>query len=978
MPRSFRIALAVLPLCAAAAAAQTTGAISGRVTEASGAAVAGANVEATSPSLQGARAVRSDRDGRFRLPALPPGDYRVVVSMASLAAGDRSVTVALGATVTADFVLAMRTAEEIVVSGGAPPIDLGSTTGGTTYDSATVAKLPTARNYADIVRANPAVDVDRGQTQGRALGLTIYGATSAENQWRIDGVNTTNAQRGIQGKTINSEFVQEIEVKAGGYPAEYGGALGGVVNVVTKSGGNQFHGGGFAYFDGSSTSAQQRFTDQDAAVDEMRAADFSRWDYGVDLGGYVLADRLWFFGAYDRISQSGDVSRVVASPLVSTDERFPLQGTDNLYSGKLTWNAAASTSVVASVFADPSSSSGAAGADPRQDQDLGRFQGTAIVNPDPSTWYSERTVGGTDYGLRRTQILGSEGLVSAQAAHHQDRNLLTAADEVRYLDCRAVGFCPPAVPTAVTGGFGIIDGQLDHNRSHRNEARADAAFSFGAHEVKGGAAYAAASSDEDYIFTGGQQVTILTDPATGKTFYAHFFAVPSFDDLSTPVPVVPLHASARESAAYVQDSWRVASSLTVNVGLRWDSERLYDFRGDEAFSLGSEWQPRVGLVWDPGRDGRTKLSAFAGRFAYELPTAGAAWAFHEFTAVEVFNADPVSTAPDPAFPPPFCPYGCGPGNGAAPVDLVDANLRGTYQDELSLGAERMLDATLTVAAKATYRRLGNVVEDRCDFGEIVDGATYTRCAIVNPGSGETYASGGAPVCNGYADVGRSECSPTGPPTPPARRVYRGLELVLRKTVGERFWAQGSFVYSSLTGNYDGAVNETLLSTTPGLNPDFDWPQQWHDAGGLLFLDRPYRFRLDSYWTTPLGVSIGLQAYAVSGPPLDRLGYFNGSASVFLVPRGSEGRLPTQWEANLTLSYPISLGPATVTLQAYLLDVFNNQIALTRDDDWTTGPTPGYPANIYDPTVPTNNPDLYGKFTSRQAPRSFRAAVRVSF
>ena len=359
---------------------------------------------------------------------------------------------------TADFVLSMRTAEEIVVSGGAPPIDLGSTTGGTTYDSATVAKLPTARNYADIVRANPAVDVDRGQTQGRALGLTIYGATSAENQWRIDGVNTTNAQRGIQGKTINSEFVQEIEVKAGGYPAEYGGALGGVVNVVTKSGGNQFHGGGFAYFDGSSTSAQQRFTDQDAAVDEMRAADFSRWDYGVDLGGYVLADRLWFFGAYDRISQSGDVSRVVASPLVSTDERFPLQGTDNLYSGKLTWNAAASTSVVASVFADPSSSSGAAGADPRQDQDLGRFQGTAIVNPDPSTWYSQRTVGGTDYGLRLTQILGSEGLVSAQAAHHQDRNLLTAADEVRYLDCRAVGFCPPAVPTAVTGGFGTSTG----------------------------------------------------------------------------------------------------------------------------------------------------------------------------------------------------------------------------------------------------------------------------------------------------------------------------------------------------------------------------------------------------------------------------------------------------------------------------------------------------------------------------------------
>src|SRR4029077_17325792 len=143
----------------------------------------------------------------------------------------------------------LATKEAVTVTGEAPLVDVSSTTTGSNYTAKVIEKLPVSRNYADIIRSNPGVDVDRGENQGRAVALTVYGATSVENQYIIDGVNTTNVIRGFQGKAINGEFIQEIEIKTGGYQAEYGRALGGVVNVITKSGGNEFHGDGFVYYD---------------------------------------------------------------------------------------------------------------------------------------------------------------------------------------------------------------------------------------------------------------------------------------------------------------------------------------------------------------------------------------------------------------------------------------------------------------------------------------------------------------------------------------------------------------------------------------------------------------------------------------------------------------------------------------------------------------------------------------------------------
>lgn len=958
---------------------QTTGSILGRVADPSGAPLPGVTVEATSPSLQGARGATTSSSGAYRFPSLPPGSYRVRATLPGFRAVEKTATVSLDATATVDLTLQLSAEEQVVVSGEAPLIDSTATTTGTNYTSNVISHLPVSRNYADIVKSNPGVSTDRGATEGRSLALSIYGATSAENQWIIDGVNTTNVFKGVQGKAINNEFVQEVEVKTGGYQAEYGRALGGVVNVITKSGGNTFHGDAFAYYDSTNTAAEQQFKPGDSGIAQMRVAGGERFDYGADLGGFVLKDRLWFFGAYNRVGLQGSLSRVQSSTYVPNTVEFPFESAGNLYSGKLTWNIASSTTVVGTVFADPSSNAGAAGADPRQG--FGTFDVTPPVSLDPSTWYSTRAQGGTDYGVRLTQLFGSRAIATLQGSYHRDRNALSAPEGIRYIDETCAGGTPdnrcnfPPEPNSITGGYGLLNGFQDHSVSSRQQYAANVTLYEGNHEIRAGGDYMDGQTDATSFFTGEQSVRLRNEYK--QPYYRHSFFAVSPDD-PTVVPNWQPRAQVLDYGFYLQDSWKVAQGLTVNVGLRWDGEQTRDYLGQTVLRFNNEWQPRVGVIWDPWRDGATKVYAFAGRFSYALPTVAAAASFGQFWVLQTFNFDPVSVVQDPNVLNHEKP---GNPQGGVFGDPVDAGVKASSLDELTVGVERLLMPTLTVGLKGTYRSLGSTLEDRCDFDYNSPLTDYSRCAIINPGSDGKFASGDVPTCNGlYDDPEWYQCYPRGPASPEVKRYYRGIELFARQSVGNSLWLQASYVYSTLRGNYDGGVNQGAYGqTNPGINNDFDYPAIWHNGYGTLALDRTNRFRLDGYWVAPWQLAVGLQAFVETGAPLNQMGYFNDGygPSVFLVPRGSVGRLPTLWGTNLTLSYPIAIGPTTVTLQAYLFNVFNQQIATSRDDSWSTSPPTGFPATIYDPNQEQTNTE-YGKVTGRQEPRVFRAAVRVSF
>jgi outer membrane receptor protein involved in Fe transport len=951
---------------AAVSVAQTTGSIEGTVTDDSGSPLSGATIEAVSNSLQGTRTTKSGQDGVYRIPATPPGEYRVLARRDGFRPVQKAATVRLDATANVLFVLEPAAEEQVVVSGKAPLIDGTSTTTGTSYTSGVVDHLPVGRNYADIVRANPGVDTDQGYTDGgRFLPLTIYGATSQENQWLIDGVNTTNVWLGSQGKAMSTEFIQEIEVKTGGYQAEYGRALGGIVNAITKSGGNAFHGDAFAYYDSNGMAAAARQGPGIVQVD-----DSMRFDYGADLGGFVLKDSLWFFGAYNRVTLQRHTSINEGFNFLPTDLEYPFDLAQNLYSGKLTWNATPSTTIFGSVFSDQSSTSGLAGADPL------RFNALRYLprNPDPSTWYSSRYQGGADYAIHATQLFGPDVLATVQGSYHRDKSSLTATASIRYLDLTCTGGTPdnpchappPFFANAVSGGFGDIPGG-DNSASSRKQVSAGATFFGEAHEIKVGGDYMDGRTDEAPSISGGQIVQLRNE--FGQNYFAHIFGVAGAADL-TPIPVGHIRVQVLDYSAYVQDSWKAAAGLTVNVGLRWDGEKTFNDVGQEVFRS-SEWQPRVGFVWDPWHDGMTKIYASAGRFSYALPTNAAIALFNSGTGVTTYNFDPVSVVPNPG----VIGHPINPVVSTGGISVPeDPNLKGFSQSELLVGVERMLLPGLTVGIKGTYRRLNNAVDLRTDLDYTSPLTGYSSLAVVNPGSNEPFARGAVPTCNGFDDPYYA-CSITNAAMPPARRLYRGIEVLARQSVGSQLWLQASYIYSSLRGNYDGAGPD------PGTSEELAGPAStWHNNYGALDLDRPHRVRLDGFWLTPWRISIGLQTFLESGAPINKMGYLNDNvgAAVFLVPRGTAGRLPTLWEANLQLAYPVVLGPVTATLQAYCYNLFNNQIATSKDEAWSFDtPPPGYPATIYDPNQPQTNP-TYGQVTSRYAPRSFRAALKVSF
>src|SRR5262245_4507641 len=486
---------ACLLLLAPFVVAQTTGTIEGTVTDQSGGALPGVTVEITSPNLQGTRVATTGNDGRFRFVSVPPGTYKVTANLSGMGTVSKTANVTLDSTVTVSMQMTVSAKEAITVTGEAPLVDTTATTTGTNYQAKVIDKLPVQRNYASIVLSQPGVQTDVGETQGRSLALSVYGSTSSENLFLIDGVNTTNVIKGFQGKNINAEFIQEVEVKTGGYQAEYGRNTGGVVNVITKSGGNEFHGDLFGYYNWAGAQADQKFQTTaplsesgDASVNSTGTIvkDVDRKEAGVDLGGYFLKDHVWFYGAYDRVYTKDEVQPITGA---RAGELFPRKFTSNLWAAKLTFNVLQGTTIVGTMFADPQVNEG------------------ALLRPlgfNPFSYNGRRDVGGTDWAARLNQLFGSFGIFTFQYSQHKDR-----------FETKPDGLDVPQVrdttvsPALITGGFGSVFGPTINNRSTRDLYSGSFTGYVGTNEFKFGGDYSNDGTSGNTYYTGGQRYRII-------------------------------------------------------------------------------------------------------------------------------------------------------------------------------------------------------------------------------------------------------------------------------------------------------------------------------------------------------------------------------------------------------------------------------------------------------------------------------------
>ena len=336
----------IILLLAIPIVAQTTSTITGTVTL-GGNPLPGATVTITSPQMQGFRVMTTDVSGSYIFGAIPPGDYKVQFTMESLQNVTRSVHVGLSAVTRVDADMKMSAVSETVtVTAQAPLIENTSAATKTNFDQHEIETLPTGRNYTSVVQVTPGVSTDTSNNNASQSTITVYGSSGAENSYFIDGVNTTGVEYGFQGKELNFEFIREIDVKTGGYEAEFGRSTSGFVNVVTKSGTNSMDGTGHVVLKNDSLSSSPK---GGAATDYA----FKQTQVGFTFGGPIKRDSLFYFGSLDVQSANSTKQtdptrieqRVVAALAAfgSPDENGAIRRTNDAraFLAKLDWNASA-------------------------------------------------------------------------------------------------------------------------------------------------------------------------------------------------------------------------------------------------------------------------------------------------------------------------------------------------------------------------------------------------------------------------------------------------------------------------------------------------------------------------------------------------------------------------------------------------------------------------------------------------------------
>jgi hypothetical protein len=306
-------------------AQDVTGRIEGRIVDESGSAIPGAVINLSSPDLQGTRFTQTNAEGYFRLILLPPGFYTAKIThIAYRPVTIDSIQVRLGKTSFVSETILIEKPyelEEVIVNAKRNPIDPNSTVTGGNFTKDEIESLPLQRNYQDIPLLVP-------QVNKSYLGdeINYSGSTGHENKFYIDGIDVTDPILNYRGIEIPYNFLREIEVKTGGYEAEYRSSLGGVVNVITPSGGNKLSGQVFGFYTNNAFMGEPK-TDTEV---QLSSGDFTYYDFGFSLGGPFIKEKLWFNVAYNPKIDIEDI-------LIPGIGYEPDKKISHIFAGKLSW-----------------------------------------------------------------------------------------------------------------------------------------------------------------------------------------------------------------------------------------------------------------------------------------------------------------------------------------------------------------------------------------------------------------------------------------------------------------------------------------------------------------------------------------------------------------------------------------------------------------------------------------------------------------
>ena len=984
------VALVAATLAPVTAEAQdfTNGTLSGTVKSNTGTPAAGATVTITGQSNAYTATATTGADGTFTVNQIPTGSYQVDIATADGGKASETVVVTLGSISNYDFVAGGDNATTVVVRGKARRnIDFNRTTTGQVIDVQSLAtKIPVGRSLNALADTVPGISINDSFGVPPVGEPSISGASPAENIYYIDGMNVTNFRNFLGGSTVPFDFYDQIEVKTGGYSAEYGRSTGGAFIATSRSGSNTFHGGAAYYYapKSLSTKGDRAAKDLNAVLTDSdgnpigpdpRYTTFQNEDNNESnfwLSGPIWKDHILFFGMYN--PRDLTFSFTDTGKNGELKKYAPSVNKDPFYGGKLTFMLNPNQRLDVTYINDDQT---------RYDHNIDPMGKDSLVLT---------TAGGL------TRVFNYRGKFTdwfTLSAMYGSSSFNQTASSTEDAD-----------PAVFLGGD-IVRGnpalEVTTGKDYRKNYRLDADFyfdAFGHHHLRVGADREKLNAISSTFYSGHTYYRYY-DIAAGDTT----ISCGGFADTTSCVRVRDIEGGGSfnviNDAWYLEDDWTVTDRLNLNLGVRNDT---FDNRNAANISFVKSdnlISPRLGLSYDVFGDKTTKFTASYGR--YYLPIAantnirmagGESFTekYYTWTSRDPNTLVPVLGTwlnPDPA------DYVLEDGSVPGADTLVSHNLEPQFEDEFTLGLERRLQNGWRVGAHFLWRNLSNVLEDT-DLTEAAkdpcvalgipesDDPAINQCGtfgssnyvLVNPGKdivirlGDSFGPdwAGKTVTIKAADNG----------LPKAKRLYEALEFDFERPDDGKWYLGGSMTLSRTKGNIEGGVKSDNGQTDTGLTQDFDQVGWTDGSDGLLPNHHGLSFKAYGTYHWNEHIDFGFNAAVLSPRHYGCIGYYpfddgradNQTLTAWycdgkLTPRGSQFKGDWINHLDISASYTQNLPVGNIRYGVDIFNLFNAQGANIMGEQGEIGGSGNANLNYKQPL-------------SYQEPRYMRLSVKYAF
>jgi outer membrane receptor for ferrienterochelin and colicin len=956
--------------------------LTGRVTQAAQA-LPGVTVTARSPNLQGSRSATTTLNGDYAFNNMPPGEYTITFELSGFQTVTRAVRLAASQKVDVDAAMSLAgVAAEAIAVARAESIST-STQAATTYDSDLLNKLPTARTLLSAVNLTPGVNQNgpRGST-------TISGAMSFENLFTVNGVVVTDNIRAAPNSLFIEDAIQETTTSTAAISAEFGRFTGGVVNAITKAGGNTFSGSFRTSLNNDAWTAV-------SPAGETRVQSLIP-TYEATLGGPIWKDRIWFFGA-------GRLSDTTGSGQTAyTNIPYETGNDEKRYEGKLTLTPLQNHAVTASYT--------------KIDQDVTNDnQGYFVLDLDSVT---DRSLPQELLSVNYSGVFS--GSFSADAQYSR-RKFTFEGSGSKFTDLiKGTNIFDTSRPGA-PGTFANFNSPVfcgvcsPENRDNENFLVKGTWFAsspaLGSHNVVFGYDNFSGSVTSNNYQSGSNYTVFATSAILGATDnYPVFDAATAL--VYWPIEQLSQGSDLRTHSVFANDQWRLSDHFSFNLGVRWDRNDAKD-QGGVTRASDSAFSPRVAAVWDVRGDGKLRVAASYAKYLAAINEVFVSGATPAGTPSILYwyydgpGATPINTGDGPFLTRAqalqqlfdwFQSNNC-PNLSTCQIPLAGAQVPGFTErinesldspnaKEYSVGVSGALGSRTSWRVDGVYREYGGFYNGRRD---------------ISTGISED------PFGNRY-DVTSIEN------TDLLERKYVGLHTQFAARILDRLSVGGNWTWSHTYGNFDGEnTGSGPLKGGIQFYPEY-FSRTWSNPRGDLTTDQRHRVRAFAVWDAPTPARFGslslsvLQAYD-SGTPYGAIGPISTQPYVtnpgYVTPPQSvnyffTSRNAFHWDAvsrtDLGLTYSLRIaGAVEIFVQPQVLNAFNNQAVIAGDTSVRTAFNAArfLPFNPFTETpvqgprpaaggTPTTNWDYGPTFgqprnvADYQLPRTFRVSMGVRF